>query len=168
MSIWDQIGKKHGASPIDKDKSFAEKLHEAVMKPADEWARIMNSPLPPEDSTPAKALEIVQEIKVVGEFANLSGLPMAELEARMTLPFDGPVHNIQGTITGRIIVNGYPELDISSKAPDQISLVLTAEGIESYCSACENSGWECYSVGMGDPHFRVCTLCGNPEGLPCP
>jgi len=36
------------------------------------------------------------------------------------------------------------------------------------CAACENSGWECYSLGFADPHFRVCTVCENPEGLPSP
>lgn len=36
------------------------------------------------------------------------------------------------------------------------------------CSACEGGGWEAYGLGHGDPHFRVCTACGNPEGLPSP
>jgi len=36
------------------------------------------------------------------------------------------------------------------------------------CSNCEGSGWECYGIGRGDPHFRVCPECGNPEGYECP
>jgi len=36
------------------------------------------------------------------------------------------------------------------------------------CQACEGGGWECYGLGFGDPHFRVCSECGNPEGLNCP
>lgn len=39
---------------------------------------------------------------------------------------------------------------------------------EGYCSACEGGGWECYGLGRGDPHFRVCTVCGNPNGHPSP
>lgn len=38
----------------------------------------------------------------------------------------------------------------------------------SYCSACENGGWECYGIGLGDPHFRECKECGNPLGLESP
>ena len=36
------------------------------------------------------------------------------------------------------------------------------------CPKCEGGGWECYGLGFGDPHFRVCDLCGNPEDFPCP
>jgi hypothetical protein len=36
------------------------------------------------------------------------------------------------------------------------------------CSACEGGGWECYGLGFGDPHFRICPVCGNPDDLPCP
>jgi len=37
-----------------------------------------------------------------------------------------------------------------------------------YCTACEGGGWECYGLGIGDPHFRVCPVCGNPSGHPSP
>lgn len=36
------------------------------------------------------------------------------------------------------------------------------------CPKCEGGGWECYGLGFGDPHFRECDLCGNPEGLSSP
>ena len=36
------------------------------------------------------------------------------------------------------------------------------------CAVCVGSGWECYGLGRGDPHFRVCPSCGNPEGYECP
>jgi hypothetical protein len=36
------------------------------------------------------------------------------------------------------------------------------------CPHCEGGGWECYGLGHNDPHFRVCSECGNPEGIPCP
>lgn len=39
---------------------------------------------------------------------------------------------------------------------------------EAVCDKCEGGGWEHYGLGWGDPHFRVCTKCENPEGLPCP
>ena len=39
---------------------------------------------------------------------------------------------------------------------------------ERVCSSCEGGGWEYYGLGWGDPHFRVCRECLNPEGLPCP
>ena len=37
-----------------------------------------------------------------------------------------------------------------------------------HCSNCENGGWECYGLGFGDPHFRVCKVCGNPNDYPSP
>ncbi|OKO87569.1 hypothetical protein AC629_13590 [Bradyrhizobium sp. NAS80.1] len=36
------------------------------------------------------------------------------------------------------------------------------------CKACEDGGWEMYGTGHMDPHFRECSVCGNPKGLPCP
>jgi len=36
------------------------------------------------------------------------------------------------------------------------------------CAACEGGGWEGYGLGFADPHFRVCKVCDNPEGLPSP
>lgn len=36
------------------------------------------------------------------------------------------------------------------------------------CHRCDNGGWEMYDLGRGDPHFRICEACGNPENLPCP
>lgn len=36
------------------------------------------------------------------------------------------------------------------------------------CPACEDGGWEMYGLGRGDPHYRVCKTCHNPEGLPSP
>lgn len=43
-------------------------------------------------------------------------------------------------------------------------------GIEpdDYCAACEDSGWKCYALGFADPHFRECSVCGNPKGRPSP
>ncbi len=39
---------------------------------------------------------------------------------------------------------------------------------EPTCSHCEGGGWEAYSIGVGDPHFRECPECHNPEDHPCP
>jgi hypothetical protein len=39
---------------------------------------------------------------------------------------------------------------------------------EVVCLLCEGGGWEAYGLGRNDPHFRVCTACGNPEGRPSP
>jgi hypothetical protein len=36
------------------------------------------------------------------------------------------------------------------------------------CQYCEGGGWECYGIGHHDPHFRECSVCHNPEGLPSP
>lgn len=36
------------------------------------------------------------------------------------------------------------------------------------CATCEGGGWESYGLGRGDPHFRECQTCGNPEDVPCP
>lgn len=36
------------------------------------------------------------------------------------------------------------------------------------CPKCEGGGWECYGIGQGDPHFRECDFCHNPEDHPCP
>jgi hypothetical protein len=36
------------------------------------------------------------------------------------------------------------------------------------CPVCEGSGWECYALGVADPHFRECPSCNNPEGLRSP
>lgn len=36
------------------------------------------------------------------------------------------------------------------------------------CATCEDGGWESYGLGHGDPHFRPCPTCGNPEGHPSP
>jgi hypothetical protein len=36
------------------------------------------------------------------------------------------------------------------------------------CEACEGGGWEVFGTGRGDPHFRECEKCHNPEGHPCP
>lgn len=35
-------------------------------------------------------------------------------------------------------------------------------------TGCEGGGWECYGLGYADPHFRVCSICGNPEWVPSP
>lgn len=39
---------------------------------------------------------------------------------------------------------------------------------EPTCNKCEGGGWEMYGIGRGDPHFRVCEACDNPEGYPSP
>lgn len=39
---------------------------------------------------------------------------------------------------------------------------------QPYCFRCDNGGWECYSTGHKDPHFRPCSSCGNPNNHPCP
>jgi hypothetical protein len=36
------------------------------------------------------------------------------------------------------------------------------------CPACEGAGWECYGIGVGDPHFKVCEACHNPEAKSSP
>ena len=46
---------------------------------------------------------------------------------------------------------------------------MATQGIASpVCLTCEGDGWECYGLGRGDPHFRVCSSCGNPEGRESP
>lgn len=54
------------------------------------------------------------------------------------------------------------ELGNGSRAP------ATSTISDPVCAACEGGGWECYGIGHGDPHFRTCEACGNPEGLPSP
>ncbi|WP_454629432.1 hypothetical protein [Bradyrhizobium cenepequi] len=39
---------------------------------------------------------------------------------------------------------------------------------EPECSACDGAGWEMYSLGYMDPHFRQCEKCLNLKGLPSP
>lgn len=39
---------------------------------------------------------------------------------------------------------------------------------ELHCFDCENDGWECFSTGRNDPHFRECPKCGNPKRNPSP
>ncbi len=36
------------------------------------------------------------------------------------------------------------------------------------CPVCEGGGWVHYGLGRGDPHFKQCERCGNPEDFPCP
>ena len=36
------------------------------------------------------------------------------------------------------------------------------------CSSCEGGGWTHYGTGSGDPHFRECDDCHNPQGRPSP
>jgi hypothetical protein len=43
-----------------------------------------------------------------------------------------------------------------------------AEAAEPACPTCEGGGWQGYGIGHGDPHFRECPTCGNPEGHPSP
>jgi len=52
-----------------------------------------------------------------------------------------------------------------SKRPDTAT---AAELAAIHCMTCEGAGWEMYSTGHMDPHFRQCAACGNPKGLPCP
>lgn len=42
------------------------------------------------------------------------------------------------------------------------------EFYDDECSTCAGSGWECYGIGSGDPHFRECTTCLNPDNRPSP
>ena len=39
---------------------------------------------------------------------------------------------------------------------------------EPVCEVCEGGGWEMYGIGIGDPHFRTCPKCHNPEDHPSP
>jgi hypothetical protein len=48
--------------------------------------------------------------------------------------------------------------------PETAEEVVKAE----VCRLCDGGGWECFGLGYGDPHFRVCEDCGNPEGHPAP
>lgn len=43
-----------------------------------------------------------------------------------------------------------------------------SHGDEPVCDVCEGGGHEMYGTGHNDPHFRECSKCGNPKGLPCP
>lgn len=36
------------------------------------------------------------------------------------------------------------------------------------CPECYGGGWTCYGLGYGDPHFKECESCHNPEGHPAP
>ena len=49
----------------------------------------------------------------------------------------------------------------TSRAPAERMVV-------ALCPNCEGGGWECYGIGKGDPHFCVCSECGNPKGLDSP
>lgn len=40
--------------------------------------------------------------------------------------------------------------------------------VEDECPTCFGGGWECYGLGFGDPHFRECPTCHNPQGHPSP
>ncbi len=50
---------------------------------------------------------------------------------------------------------------------DRVNQVSPAQD-DIVCANCEGGGWECYGLGHGDPHFRECRACGNPDGLPSP
>jgi hypothetical protein len=54
---------------------------------------------------------------------------------------------------------GLKALEAANRSPETVTLE---------CNRCEGGGWECYGLGFGDPHFRECTACGNPEGHPSP
>lgn len=41
-------------------------------------------------------------------------------------------------------------------------------GEREICPECEGCGWIAYGIGVGDPHFRECDACHNPEDLPRP
>lgn len=47
---------------------------------------------------------------------------------------------------------------------DEIERRPASSAVDPDCSVCEGAGWEMYGTGRGDPHFRVCPACGNPEG----
>lgn len=58
---------------------------------------------------------------------------------------------------------------------DFAAIAVSAEEIktgasepETVCPACEGGGWTHYGIGFGDPHFRECEECHNPEGLSSP
>ncbi len=57
------------------------------------------------------------------------------------------------------IIFDFSAIAAASKSPS---------GPEIKCEACEDGGWECYGIGIGDPHFRICPHCHNPEGHPSP
>lgn len=63
---------------------------------------------------------------------------------------------------------------MSERAADDFSAIASAmkrlrgEYEPKVCSECEGGGWTAYGLGQGDPHFRECESCYNPEGHPCP
>jgi hypothetical protein len=61
------------------------------------------------------------------------------------------------------IVNDFTAINIRLSELDGVPAATEPE-----CEVCESSGWEMYSTGHMDPHFRECERCGNPKGLPSP
>ena len=39
---------------------------------------------------------------------------------------------------------------------------------EYFCPECEGGGWVAYAIGKGDPHFKECETCGNPNNQKSP
>lgn len=39
---------------------------------------------------------------------------------------------------------------------------------EYFCPECEGDGWVAYGIGKGDPHFKECETCGNPNNQKSP
>jgi hypothetical protein len=63
----------------------------------------------------------------------------------------------------------YAADDFAEIAANMKKIHLMEEDVdEYYCIACEGGGWEYYGLGRGDPHFRECTVCYNPQGLSHP
>jgi hypothetical protein len=76
--------------------------------------------------------------------------PLASKEESALTPEPSP---------SRGIVFDYREPKAKPEEPEEAELV---------CLTCEGGGWECYGIGIGDPHFRECTKCHNPKNRPSP
>jgi len=60
------------------------------------------------------------------------------------------------------------EAVMASASASKHGMTMSPAPDEPACPACEGGGWECYGIGRGDPHFRECQVCHNPNGLECP
>ncbi len=59
-------------------------------------------------------------------------------------------------------------VDDFSSIGSRLREIGTGKTEEPECDLCFGGGWEMYGTGHHDPHFRECSKCENPKGLPSP
>lgn len=65
-------------------------------------------------------------------------------------------------------VNDFASIAAGLRDLEKAAFPVEGDVTVAVCLACEGGGWEMYGLGCGDPHFRPCEVCGNPEDHPCP